>query len=50
MPQKRHTAEEIIQHLRTVKIERVRGARRRTTQTKIRKAQFICGVIISILP
>jgi putative transposase len=26
MPQKRHTAEEIIQHLRTVEIERVKGA------------------------
>ncbi len=26
MPKKRHTAEEIIQHLRTVEIERVKGA------------------------
>tara|TARA_Y100000294_G_scaffold70298_1_gene66665 strand:+ start:181 stop:459 length:279 start_codon:yes stop_codon:yes gene_type:complete len=35
MPQKRHTAEEIIQHLRTVEIERVRGANLEQVTSKI---------------
>ena len=35
MPQKRYTAEKIIQHLRTVEIERVRGANLEQATRKI---------------